>query len=107
MKKIIEELDRDENFHFPYSEDVYKEIQEQQEIDKKTDVVKKFLKEFVRKEIDIAIKDGSTFVCVDYFKQNLSPELQEVVLSFLESRGYKIIDRNFENGDSLRFEVGF
>jgi len=22
MKKIIEELDRDENFHFPYGEDV-------------------------------------------------------------------------------------
>jgi hypothetical protein len=106
MKKIIEELDRDENFHFPYSADVYKEIQEQQEIDKKT-VVKKFLKEFVRTEIDIAIKDGSTFVCVDYFKQNLSPELQEIVFSFLESRGYKIIDRNFEYGDSLRFEVVF
>lgn len=107
-KSLVDALNNDENFHFPDSGEVYVEIQKQQEFDKKEKVVKDFLKQKVLPEIDRAIKDHSTFVHVDFcFRESLSLELQEVVLQFLESKEYKIIDRNFEYGDSLRFEIGF
>ncbi len=108
MNKIIQTLSLDENFHFPNSGEVYKKIQEKQEFDKKLKTVKKFFNEIVHPAIDVAIKDGNTFVYVDLaFKESLSPELQEIVLDFLEYKNYKIIDREFQNGDTLCFEIGF
>lgn len=104
---IIKALDEDEWFHFPLAGDAHKAIQAIQDLKDKTDTVRKFLEE-VRTHIESSIESGCTFVHVNYgFRESLTPELQETVLKFLESKGYKIYDRNFENGDALRFEIAF
>lgn len=106
-KSLADALYDDENFHFPFSGEVYKQIQQKQEFARKEKVVKDFLNQKVLPAIEKAIDEGNTFVCVDdiSFTTSLSLELREVVFKFLELKNYKIYDRNLEHGDGLRFDI--
>lgn len=108
-KSLVDTLYDDENFYFPFSGEVFKEIQQKKDFARKEKVVKDYLTQKVLPAIENAINEGNTFVCVDdsSFKESLSIELREVVFNFLELKNYKIYDRNLENGDSLRFDISF